>query len=121
MKMINSLLALCLLASVTAHAGQKVSTPEDIALALIDDAAADSWAEGGNVESLDFNSLKCDLKSGNCELAFRLKKYDVSGVDSKCLLKGITGYDRLIEVDAYGFVLKSGIMDQINTCFDQLL
>ena len=114
------LLALC--ASAPSHASLSASaatlspaSPEAVALGLINDAASDSWAEGGDVENLDFTDLQCDLSASKCTLQYEVNHYVYQ---HRSLRAGgaISGYGDLLDILKYGFVLKTGVTSQIDTC-----
>ncbi len=118
----NLFLILCITSlfatASTAKAAPSLS-PEAIALALINEASADSWSENGDVEQLNFTHLKCNLDSGKCELSYKLKYYKENAKQLHCELSKINGYNDLIDVVKYGFVLHNGIYEQVDTCMNK--
>lgn len=90
--------------------------PQDIAVQLINDAAADAWAEDANTESLEYKKLKCNLETGKCILNYTIKMYNEAPQEKQCVLTGIHGYDKLISVVKYGIVLDDKVYDQVDAC-----
>ena len=123
MKYTMSFLCLVSVSGVSvANAAERSVTPEAVALQLIDDQAGDSWAEAGDVDTIKFSALNCDFQGdfgtrvpGHCDLGYEIKKYDKPLISGKCSIR-VSGYDKLIQVLKYGFVLVDGVTDQIDTC-----
>ena len=103
------------------HTQSGVITPEMIVVGLIDDLAGDTWAESGDVQTLKFTGMKCDLNAAKCELGYALKLYGKAKIVGTCEIKNITGYDQLLEIVKYGFVPKEEVIDQVNDCLNPLL
>jgi len=83
---------------------------------LLNEACGDIWCEGGDIESLEFRTFKCDKIS--CLVGYTIKTYDMRRPGKKvCRLKHIATVHDALVMDQGKPQLSEKLRTDVDACF----